>query len=213
MKYWKYQRTSHIPFSPGFTSDDIIADSMEKFYGKEVIATEKKDGENSSLYPDHFHARSLDSRNHPSRNWLKAFHGSIAHKIPKGYRICGENLYAKHSIFYEELESYFYGFSIWDERNVALDWDTTVMWFEELGITPVPVLMRGIFDENMYKELKAMANSLDTTKHEGFVLRLAGEIPFDEFGTSVVKWVRKGHVVTDTHWMHAEVVPNRLKGK
>ena len=32
----------------------------------------------------------------------------------------------------------------------------------------------------------------------------------EEFGLRVAKWVRPGHVRTDTHWMHAAVVENGL---
>jgi len=35
----------------------------------------------------------------------------------------------------------------------------------------------------------------------------------DEFKKSVVKWVRKGHVQTDEHWMNSAIIPNGLKDK
>lgn len=73
----------------------------------------------TSLYiVNGFHARSVDSRHHISRDWLAQFHSSIAYNIPEGWRICGEYLYAKHSIFYENLPSYFLGFSIWNEKKM-----------------------------------------------------------------------------------------------
>jgi hypothetical protein len=190
------------------TSDDKVIASYDGFHGKRVVATEKLDGENTTLYHDHSHARSLDSKHHPSRDWVKAFHGSIKHLIPPGWRICGENLFAKHSIEYTSLKSYFYGFSVWDENNVALPWDDTVDVFEMLGITPVPVLYRGVFD---LQEIHNLARSLDLERQEGFVVRVEEEIPYDKFGELVAKWVRKGHVQTDEHWMRAEIVPNKLE--
>jgi len=216
MEHTKYPRTPHFPFSPGGTNDDKIIDSTnESFGGQEVIITEKMDGENSTLYHDHYHARSLDSRHHPSRDWLKKFHGEMSYKIPENLRVCGENLYALHSVGYENLESYFYGFSVWDQRNVALSWDETLMWFEELGITPVPVIYRGMFDPKIVVDL---AMNIDITKREGFVVRVADEIMMERFEDSfeygpaqIAKWVRRGHVQTDTHWMHQSVVPNKLK--
>lgn len=61
------------------------------------------------------------SRYTPSRDWIKALHGQIAHEIPEGWRLCGENLYARHSIAYDALPSYFTLFSIWDAvRGAAL---------------------------------------------------------------------------------------------
>jgi len=35
---------------------------------------------------------------------------------------------------------------------------------------------------------------------EGIVVRNAGEFSNEDFGSNVMKWVRKGHVTTDTHW-------------
>ena len=203
----KYPRTPHLPFSRSRTDDDRVLASVEHFQGEEVVVTVKMDGENTSLYRDGYHARSLDSRHHPSRDWLKAFHATFAHDIPDGWRLCGENLYARHSLAYDALPSYFMGFSVWDDKNVALSWDDTLEFFELLGVVPVPVLYRGLFDEAL---LKKLAKDLNVEMHEGFVLRRAGAIRYEAFGTSVAKWVRPRHVQTDEHWMHSAVVPNKL---
>lgn len=203
----KYPRTPHLPFSLGRTSDDRVLSSLAAFEGQHVVVTLKMDGENTSLYRDGYHARSLDSRHHPSRDWLKAFHATFAHEIPAGWRLCGENLFARHSLAYTDLPSYFMGFSVWNEDNVALSWDDTLECFELLGVTPVPTVYRGEFDEALVRDL---AMGLDTTRHEGLVVRLSGPIRYEEFSQSVAKWVRPSHVQTDQHWMQAAIVPNGL---
>jgi len=208
MSRYRYPRTLHFPFSRSRTDDDKVLTTVEHFLGKEVVVTLKMDGENTSLYRDGYHARSLDSRHHPSRDWLKAFHGTFAHDIPEGWRVCGENLYARHSIAYDELLSYFMGFSVWNDKNVALSWDDSLEFFELLGVEPVPTLYRGVFDETL---LKKLAKELDTKRNEGFVARLAGAILYEDFGRSAAKWVRPKHVQTDAHWMHSAVVPNQLR--
>lgn len=86
--------------------------------------------------------------------------------------------------------------------------DETIDWFVDLGITPVRELYRGIFDIDLIKDL---AKNLDTTKYEGFVVRVTDAILYERFDQLVCKWVRKGHVVTDKHWMNSEIVPNGLK--
>lgn len=204
----KYPRTHHVPWSEGMHDDDRMLDNVTAFEGEDVVATEKMDGENTTLYRDHIHARSVDSGGHPSRSWVKGFWGQICGDIPEGWRVCGENLYAKHSIGYQELPSYFMGFSIWNEKNVCLDWDSTLEWFKLLGITPVPVLYRGVFDE---KKIRALYRSQDHATREGYVLRFAGEIPYGDFRRRVGKFVRKDHVTTVSHWRHAQIVPNLLK--
>ena len=84
----------HLPWSPGLQNDDRLIDSLEAFHGREVVVTEKMDGENASLYSNHYHARSLDSRHHGSRDWIKSFHGTVRHNIPEGWR--PEELILKH---------------------------------------------------------------------------------------------------------------------
>lgn len=208
MKYIKYPRTFHLPWSEGATNDDKILRNVDHFVGTDVVVTEKMDGENTTLYTDHYHARSIDSRHHPSRDWLAAFHATISSDIPEGWRICGENVYAQHSIRYENLESYFLGFSVWNENNVCLSWEETKFWFDLLGITPVRELYVGPFDEARIVELQ---KSLDKTSVEGYVVRSAKEFQYSEFANNVAKFVRPNHVQTDKHWMHSSIVPNKLK--
>jgi hypothetical protein len=207
MGRFKYPRTRHLPWSPGASDDDLVADTVASFVGQRVIVSEKMDGENTTLYRDHLHARSLDGRHHPSRNWVKGLHARIAHDIPEGWRLCGENLYARHSIVYETLPSYFMLFSLWDAENRCLDWDSTIEWAELLGVETVPVLYDGEFE---LEWLRALDAELDLDRCEGYVVRLASSFAYAEFGTSIAKWVRSNHVQTDQHWMHKEVVPNGL---
>jgi hypothetical protein len=179
--------------------------SLEGFEGERVIVTEKVDGENTSLYPDYIHARSLDSAHHPSRDWVKNFWGRICGDIPEGYRICGENLYAQHSIRYEALPSYFMGFQVWDKLT-CLGWDETQEWFALLGVTPVPVLYDGPFSG---LDLAALRG--DPTTREGYVVRVARSFSYGEFRKVVGKYVRKNHVLTvKHHWRAQAVVPNGL---
>jgi hypothetical protein len=71
--YVKYPRTYHLPWSPGQTRDDRVIESTDIFKGKEVVVTIKMDGENTTMYHDYIHARSIDSGSHPSRTWIKNF--------------------------------------------------------------------------------------------------------------------------------------------
>lgn len=103
-----------MPWSDSKTSDDKILDSTKCFNKQFVVCTEKLDGECTTMYRDYIHARSIYSNNHESQTWVKKMHSSIKHLIPENYRICGENMYAKHSIKYDHLTSYFYVFAIFN---------------------------------------------------------------------------------------------------
>jgi hypothetical protein len=103
--HWvKYPRTHHLPWSPGASEDDRFLERLDGLEGREIVVTVKMDGEHATLYRDHLHARSLEPSRHASRSWLRGFHARIAADIPEGWRVCGENLYAQHSIAYRELE-------------------------------------------------------------------------------------------------------------
>ena len=80
-------------------------------------------------------------------------------------------------------------------------------YFDLFGITPVEVIYDGPFN---ILNLMMIAKHLDTNIHEGFVVRNKESFDYADFSKNVVKYVRKNHVQTDTHWMHAEIVKNEL---
>jgi len=178
---FKYPRTPHFPWSPGATNDDRILKDTSNFEGKSVVITEKMDGENTTLYQEDFHARSLEYAYHVSQSYVKQLHGNIKHDIPVGWRICGENLYAKHSIKYSDLVSYFQVFSIWNDNNVCLSWDDTVDWCKLLGLHHVRVIYKGTYDEDYIKTIPIKSSM------EGYVVRLSTSFSYGNFGKSIAK--------------------------
>jgi hypothetical protein len=104
------------------------------------------------------------------------------------------------------LKSYFYGFSIW-EGDRCLSWAETMEWFEMLGVTSVPVLYEGTFDEEIVKRI---AKETVNRGGEGIVVRLDNEFNYDDFSKSIAKFVRKNHVQTDKHWSLMEIERNGL---
>ena len=168
-----------MPWSPGASSDDVRLTGHEGLLevgtGREVVITEKMDGENTTLYRDGLHARSLDSAHHPSRAWIKSFHGRVRQLIPDGWRVSGENMFARHSIAYDQLDSWFYVFSVWDQTDRCLDWDATVRFATELG-APVPrVLFRGLLDRQALKQMKRALVEIDQEIRAGIFV-LTGEV-------------------------------------
>ena len=205
----KYPRTNHLPWSPGVTDDDRIMSDLSPFIGKRVIATKKMDGENTNMYSDGIHARSLDSKGGVDRDWVKRYWSTFAHEIPENWRICGENLWAEHSIHYNDLPSYFLGFSVWNEFNVCLGWEDTLEYFNLLGITPVPVIYDGIWDEKLIRDID---KTLNWGTDEGYVVRIADSFTYGQFKNSIAKYVRKGHVQTTKHWRAGrQFIPNGIK--
>lgn len=211
----KYPRTFHFDFSPGVQSDDKVISSLNNFIGKEVVITEKLDGENTTLNSENYYARSIDSVYNWTRAWVARMHSTLKFDIPEGIKLVGENLFAKHSIPYENLEGYFYLFSIWQDiegkdEDYCIPYDELCEWADLLDIPLPKVLYRGIFDE---EKIKKMASEIDYNKVEGFVCRLTDGFYRSEFETSVVKYVRKGHVQTDQHWLKNATQNGKLGDK
>lgn len=209
----KYPKTPHLPWSPGIAWDDFaLAPRFQRY--SDVIVTEKMDGENTTLYHDYIHARSLDMSYHQSRTWVKNLHAKIAHEIPDDWRICGENLFAKHAIAYRDLPSYFLVFSIW-AGDRCLSWQDTVDYCDVLGLHTVPVLWGpGMwFEDDMPAYLQSNPfSSRYSDEIEGYVIRTAGEFRVKDFQRNIAKWVRPNHVNPDTqNWKAKMVVPNMLR--
>lgn len=207
----KYPRTYHLPFSKGVQDDDKYLKDLSMFEGQEVQLSIKMDGENSTLYHDGYnHARSIDSKTNWTRDIVKQIHSQIRYLIPENYRLCCENLFARHSINYEdgELDGYLYLLSIWNDKNESLSLEETKMFAEELGLPMPKEIYLGKFDLKLFEK---MANEMDLVKNEGFVLRLTRPIKYEEFSRCMAKFVREGHVQSDQHWLKNAVKNGKPK--
>ena len=172
MSDWKkYPRTPHLPSSKSVQSDDVIGSGLP--LGSRVVITEKMDGENTTMYRDGVHARSLDSGHHQSRSMVKAIQAQIGHMIPEGLRITGENMYAKHSIAYNALPSYYLVFGAVQDES-SYHGTTTEALCASVGLVTVPVLYRGVLTPETASQVIS-GLSLDT--QEGFVWRREGPSP------------------------------------
>ena len=208
MKRYKYPRTYHFPFSPGLGSDDKVFDDFEDYFkNRKVVITEKMDGENTTIYKDMCHARSIDSKHRDYHSWLLSYIPSFQYMLKDNERVCGEYLYAKHSIYYDDLPCYFMVFSIWQDKQ-CLSWEDTVKRCKELGLITVPVLYQGEYDEGKIQECIRVVKSHNG---EGIVMRLASDYRYDDFTKSIVKYVRANHVQTDEHWSNQTIVKNQLR--
>jgi hypothetical protein len=209
----KYPRTFHLPWSLGATSDDktlTMDETISMFKNVNVVITEKLDGENTTIYSDGFvHARSIDSKHHPSRDYIKSKADYIASFLPKGWRLFIENCYATHSLLYQ-LPDYIILFGGADEDNNALEWDTLVDLSQDIGLTLAPVLYEGIFTMDIKRMLEKDNTSKYGREREGYIIRRREAFKMSEFNSNVAKFVRENHVQTDEHWMQQPIRKNLL---
>lgn len=191
---FKYPRTPHIAGSCA-TNDDIVLKGGATLSGDSFVVTEKMDGTNIVMTCDGMMTRS---GNQPSSSWghpLYVTWNRVACMIPDGLGVCGEFLYWRKSVPYDSLASDFLVFSMIDlDAGTALNWDTTTMWTDELGLQMVPVVgcednyQSAVHQGRQYVENKE-SGSIPV---EGFVVRDAGEFSVSEFGQHVAKFVRSG---------------------
>jgi len=201
----KYGRTYHLPYSPGATSDDKISDSIDSLIGKEIVITEKLDGENTGMINDGVYARShADFTKSPWSREVRQLHDiKVRGNLEDGVFIFGENMEGIHSIEYSNLKSYFYIFGVRD-NNIWAPWDKVEEYSYLLDIPTVPVLFKGVINSEV--ELKDIVDKLVSEpselggEREGVVVRSAGLFHNDDFKENVMKWVRANHVTTDEHW-------------
>lgn len=208
IKHVKYSRTYHMPHSQ-LQKDDRKLENDDHFKGKRVIGTLKMDGENSTWYNDYIHARSINSGSHPTRDWVKGLWAQKSYLLDDNMRICGENLYAKHTIKYENLTTYFMVFSVWVD-NLCLSWDETMDYCKILELEHVPVIYDGIYDLNKIE--KEFSQHKDN--HEGYVIRLADEFTYGDFRKSIAKYVnptfRQKVNSSHGHWISQKIEKNEL---
>ncbi len=213
IRRYKYPRTLHLPWSEGRTDDDKVH-PKNWWPIWDMMATEKMDGENTTIYPDgYMHARSIDSEHHESQDRLRSEIQRWCYELPPGYRVCGENLTAKHSIKYSELDDIFQVFSIW-EGNRCLSWAETEEWCDLLDLTVVPVIHRETYPIwNMQDTHASWLQWCDQNgdESEGYVVRPQQEFTMAMFSQMTGKYVRKDHVTSDRHWKHKKVEYNGIR--
>lgn len=206
----KYPRTFHLPYSPGSTKDDkkLQGNWFSYFNWKEIVITEKLDGENTAMTEFDVYARShaAPTRSPWSLNLWDPNGGlfwDLKQYIGHDETIYGENLYGEHSIHYDKLNSYWHMFAVNNGEN-WYSWNDVETMAKIMNVPTVPVLWRGVVSSEM--ELKTLVDyyvmqpSVYGPTREGVVIRIADEFPIDEFSHYVCKWVRPNHVQTDEHW-------------
>lgn len=236
----KYPKTSYLPWSDslpetGSSEDRILSsDETDALLNGRIVFTEKMDGENVTVYADGWHTRSLDSVKRLDQDLMSSIASRFMYALPTHYRVHGEYLYAKHSIHYNRLESYFQVFAISDILSgMVLSWEKTVDLVDSIHfgtgapICTVPVLsMPDVVDKTKSSWIIKLAasitalndlikitniNGYEFDKKEGYVIRNADEFPFSELSKNVAKFVRANHVKTDDHWRNQPLVQNQLE--
>lgn len=218
-KYGDNGKTYHVPWSEGTDSTDRknwnywndIQNGV-----KELVFTEKMDGEGSALNEFGVFARSHAApSDKPWSAYLRQRHAIMVHDLKRdNIEIFGENMFAVHSILYPKLEDHFHVFAV-RRMDKWLSWEEVEWWASIFDMKTVPVISRrsvaGLTEGDLKQYVQgcmvkpSVFGSYDTIDKractmEGVVFRNTSDYGVDAFVQNVYKTVRKGHVKTDERW-------------
>lgn len=206
----KYPSTFHWPDSQTVHRDDSLLQDASVFVGTEVVITEKVDGGNTCLYNGEVYARSVAAPS--TAKWFAMVKKHHAWKFNNqtDVAVYGEDIYGVHSIEYApvpEDDTYriFAVRTVNSDPNYFCSWDEVEAFGQQWGIKTVPVMYRGVFDSvdaitKFFRSELDKESGIGGKDREGFVMRVAGSFPADQFAQKVCKYVRPNHVQTDAHW-------------
>ena len=200
----KYPRTPYWPYSPSTGDGQRVADASH-FVGKPLVVTEKLDGSCTLLHGGAVYARSVVAPT--TAKWMAMAKKHHAWKVtePEVF-LYGEDIYAVHSIEYGPVreDETFYAFALRDGLGRFASFGDLNDFTGQRGIPVVPVLFQGAFSSvgqlRSFVDKAHAEPSVLGGEREGVVIRLACGFPACEFGNSVCKSVRVGHVQTEQHW-------------
>jgi hypothetical protein len=249
----KYPRTRHLEGSrlqPG--DEDLTAvpyAEIEKHY---LVIEEKVDGANSGISFTKDQQLRLQSRGHfltggPRekhfalfKKWANCHRLRLWQMLGSRYVMYGEWVYAKHTIFYDQLPHYFLEFDLFDkEQKIFLSTIQRNNILDRTLIVPVPVIYSG--KALAFSELKAMIGYsqyksdnwqeylIKTCQHHNLDQdRIIRETDVNhEMEGLYIKWEREDQLLgrykfvrpsfltsvftSDSHWINRPILPNQLR--
>ena len=161
----KFPRTRHLfdAGGNGVTRDDLLMtkkEAKEFLKGKIIAVEEKIDGANIGISVDDNYTIRTQNRSHfvssnshkqfgTLDNWISRNSVDLLRILNNGqFILYGEWMYAKHSIFYTMLPSYFIAFDIYDTNNESfLSRRARDGMLHGTGINTVPLIVEREFKD------------------------------------------------------------------
>jgi hypothetical protein len=248
----KYPRTPHLQGSrlqPG--DHDLNAVAFSEIVDCHLVVEEKVDGANSGVRFDEHGRMWLQSRGHflqggarekhfaLFKQWAEAARPALHAALGARYSLYGEWLYAKHTVFYDQLPHYFLEYDVLDTATGHfLSTDRRKELLAGAPISSVPVLASGKLESlaaltrlvgpSHFKSEDWRAKLVEAGRRAGLdATRVSREtdesgdmeglyIKHEEEGRVVgrYKWIRATFVTavvdSGTHWLNRPIVQNGL---
>jgi hypothetical protein len=253
MELLKYPRTHHIQGSRFQHGDEDLDDvPFSSIAGRHLVIEEKMDGANSAFSFNAEGKLLLQSRGHflvggerekhfhLFKQWTSTHSRSFHDVLGSRYICYGEWLYAKHTVFYDQLPHFFLEFDIFDrEKNVFLSTERRIELLAGLAVVSVTVLHSGklkshkellsylgpskFISKNHLNNLKKQANRigqkeeliLKETDQSNYMEGLYIKVEEDGIVKERYKFVRESFLTavheSETHWLNRPIIPNILQ--
>ena len=249
----KYPRTPHLEGSRLQAGDEGISRiPFCEIAGQPIVVEEKCDGANCGVSFDGDGALLLQSRGHYLtggyserhyalfKQWANVHRDAFYRVLGARYILYGEWLYAKHTVYYNDLPHYFLEFDVFDRTyGQFLDTASRRALLSPLPVRSAPVLAQGTF--STLSELKGFLGpsryirephlnslrqycaeaGLDAEKYcaetdsSNLMEGLYVKVEADGIVCRRMKFVRasylQGIAEDDTAWLQRTIVPNLLR--
>ena len=249
----KYPRTPHIEGSRLQAGDDgLNRIPFCEIAGEQIVVEEKCDGANCAISFDGGGTLLLQSRGHYLtggfserhyalfKQWANVHRNAFFHVLGTRYIMYGEWLFAKHTVYYNDLPHYFIEFDVLNrETGLFLDTEKRRILLSVLPVLSAPVLAQGVFASlpqlkgligpSRYirqPHLESLRNycsetGLDTEKYcaetdssplmEGLYIKVEKNGAVNQRMKFVRESYLQGIAEDDTAWQQRTIIPNRLR--
>jgi hypothetical protein len=249
----KYPRTIHIRGSRKSGDDFELEDVPFEILADQFVVYEFKiDGSNCAVsFEGDAENMILQSRGHQLRGgqrekefvkfkmWAERFRADLFDILGERYIMYGENVFAKHTVYYDKLPHYFLEFDIFDkEKEVFLSTAARKRLTEGLSLVSVPIAYEGkpttlehlksFIGFSVYKSSQWKQNLLEDARkiglNEELVLQQTDDsnweegiyikVETEEETVGRYKFVRDSFTNAilnqGSHWHDRPIIPNRL---
>jgi len=250
---YKYPRTPHLDgsrYQPG--DEDLKTVAFDSLKDRFIVVEEKVDGANAGISFTPEGQLQLQSRGHfligggrekhfnLFKTWANTHSRELWQILKDRFVLYGEWLYAKHTVFYDQLPHYFLEFDIRDNTDGSfLSTEKRKEMLEGSPVVSVPVLWQGnagadnslvkLLGNSLYKsaDWKVRLEDGCAVNNARVEMTIAQTDPTDlmeglyikvEENDRVVeryKFIRESFLTavidSETHWLDRPIVPNRLR--
>ncbi|MHC1684153.1 MAG: RNA ligase family protein [Clostridiaceae bacterium] len=253
-RIFKYPRTRHIEGSRLQKGDEDLKNVKFEFIkDKYLVIEEKVDGANCGISFDETGTLFLQSRGHYLnggfgekqfslfKTWATCHSSSLFSLLGDRYVLYGEWLYAKHTVFYDNLTHYFMEFDIYDKledkflstkrrKEMLKDYPfiVSVLVLHEGKVKSLKELVSFLGKSNfksdkseevLRKSCEELKLSFDIARKQTDISDLMEgvyiKVEDEERVIDRFKYVRSSFLNTildsETHWANRPIIPNKLK--